>query len=478
MVAPALPGGPCCRMDAPISPGALRSAASSPDNSQMQIPKLYFALAATCAFAATGAQAATEIHLWHAGSGKLEAQIQDIASRFNAAQAEYTLLPEFKRADEDAVAAAIAALHTGKAPHILLVSGAGTAGMIARAARGKTIKPAYEVMAQAGEKFDAKSYLPAVVSDYSDAHGRLLSLPFSASTAVFFYNKDAFKKAGLDPAKPPRTWDEVQAAALLVKDAGVPCSFTTGWQSRVHLENMSAWHNEEFATRSNGFAGTDAKLVFNNMLMVRHIAKLSSWVKSMLFTYAGRGSQGEAKFADGECAMLTSSSNAYADIKRAARFEFGVSQLPYYDDFKDAPHNSVVSGASLWVLAGRNPAEYKGVAKFFGFLSSPEIQAEWSQKTGYLPITRAAYDLGRKQGFYEANPGADVAMQQLLTKHPTKYSRGIRLGDYAQIRSIIDEELESVWSQKKSPKEALDAAVEQGNALLRKFEQAYRAGAH
>ena len=212
--------------------------------------------------------------------------------------------------------------------------------------------------------------------------------------------------------------------------------------------------------------------------MVRHIAKLSSWVKSGLFTYAGRKNEPEAKFYGGDCAMLTSSSAAYANIKKQLPSStFGVAQLPYYPDVKGAPQNTIIGGASLWVMGGKKPIEYKGVAKFFTFLSSPEIQAEWHQKTGYVPITKAAYELSKKQGFYEQNPGTDVAIQELLDRNPTVSSKGIRLGNFAQIRDIIDEELEAVWAQKKGPKQALDDAVARGNVELRKFERANKAGA-
>jgi sn-glycerol 3-phosphate transport system substrate-binding protein len=439
----------------------------------MTIKKLCLALAAACAFGAGGAQAATEIQWWHSMTGALGDRVNEIANKFNASQSDYKVVPVFKGAYDESMTAAVAAFRSGKAPHILQVFEVGTATMMAGK---KAIKPVYEVMAQAGEKFDPKAYMPAVTSYYSDTQGRMLSMPFNSSTTVFYYNKDAFKKAGLDPSKPPKTWDEVQEAALKVKDAGMACSFTTGWQSWVQLENMSAWHNQEFATKQNGFGGLDTKLVFNNQIMVRHVAKLSSWVKSQLFTYAGRKNEPEAKFYGGDCAMLTSSSAAYANIKRNAKFEFGVSQLPYYDDVRGAPQNSIIGGASLWVMAGNKPAEYKGVAKFFTFLSSPEIQADWHQKTGYVPITKAAYELTKQQGFYDANPGTDVAIQQLLLKNPTKDSKGIRLGNFVQIRGIIDEELESVWSQKKAPKQALDDAVERGNAELRKFERANKAG--
>jgi sn-glycerol 3-phosphate transport system substrate-binding protein len=406
-------------------------------------------------------------------TGALGDQVNDIANKFNAAQSDYKVVTVYKGGYDESMTAAIAAFRSGKAPHILQVFEVGTATMMAGK---KAIKPVYEVMAQSGEKFDPKSYMPAVTGYYTDTQGRMLSMPFNSSTTVFWYNKDAFKKAGLDPNKPPKTWDEVEAYAIKIKDSGQACAYTTSWPSWALLENMSAWHNQEFATKQNGFGGLDTKLVFNNQIMVRHIAKLSSWVKAGLFSYAGRGNSGDAKFYGGDCAMSTASSAGYANIKRNAKFEFGVAQLPYYEDVKGAPQNSIIGGASLWVMAGKKPAEYKGVAKFFTFLSSPDIQANWHQKTGYVPITKAAYELTKQQGFYEKNPGTDIAIQQLLLKNPTKDSKGIRLGNFVQIRGIIEEEMESVWAQKKGPKQALDDAVERGNAELRKFERANKAG--
>ncbi|MHB8668756.1 MAG: sn-glycerol-3-phosphate ABC transporter substrate-binding protein UgpB [Burkholderiales bacterium] len=440
----------------------------------MKMKKLCLALAAACTFGAGSAQAAIEIQWWHAMTGALGDRVNEIANKFNASQTAYKVVPVFKGDYPTTMTAAIAAYRAGKAPDIVQMFEVGTATMMAG---GKAIKPVYEVMAQAHEKFDPKAYMPAVASYYSDTHGRMLSMPFNSSTPVFFYNKDAFKKAGLDPNKPPKTWDEVEVDAEKVKDAGMACGFTTGWQSWVQLENMSAWHNVPFATEQNGFGGMGARLVFNNEVLVRHIAKLSSWVKSGLFTYAGRKSEPEAKFYGGDCAMLTSSSAAYANIKRSAKFAFGVSELPYYPDVKGAPYNTIIGGASLWVMGGKKPIEYKGVAKFFTFLSSPEIQAEWSQKTGYVPITKAAYELNKKEGFYAANPGTDVAIKELLERNPTVNTKGIRLGNFVQIRDIIDEELEAVWSQKKGPKQALDDAVTRGNAELVKFERANK-GAH
>ena len=430
--------------------------------------RLVLAIAVAAIAYAQSAGAATELQFWHSMSGAAGEEVNALAEKFNALQHAYRVVPEFKGSDDASLAAGIAAFSTGKAPHILQVSDVGTAAMMDAK---RSVLPLYRLMAEAGVKFDPRVYMPAVAAIYSDSHGKLMSLPFDSSTAVFYYNKDAFRRAGVDPNRAPRTWFDVQAAALKLRESETtPCAYTTDWQSWVLVENLSAWHNEPIATRDNGFGGGDAKLNFNAELLVRHIGLMSSWMKSGLFTYAGRGSGGETKFAHGECAMVTSSSSAYADIARTAKFEFAVSPLPYYDEFRGAPFNTIVRGASLWVPAGKKRVEYKGVAEFFSFLSRPDVQADWYRQTGYLPNTVAAYDLIKSRGDFDAHPGSDVAVKELSRK-TSVYSRGLRLGHFARIRALIDEELEAVWSQKKTPKEALDSAVERGNALLRRIER-------
>ena len=172
--------------------------------------------------------------------------------------------------------------------------------------------------------------------------------------------------------------------------------------------------------------------------------------------------------------MITESSASYGKTKKNAKFDFGISELPYHEGAKGAPQNTIIGGASLWVFSGKPKSHYKGIAKFFTFLSSPKIQAEWHQVTGYVPITVAAYELTKKEGYYEQNPGTDIAVEQLLKKSPTMASKGLRLGNMVQIRNINNEELEAVWTGKKTAKQALDEAVKRGNEELRKFERAYR----
>lgn len=417
---------------------------------------------------AASVQAATEITWWHSMTGALGDRIAGLAEDFNKSQSEYKVNAVFKGSYDEAMAAAIAAYRAGNAPNVLQVFEVGTATMMY--SKG-AIMPVSEVMKRAGEKFDPSVYVPAVAGYYTSPKGEMVSFPFNSSTTVFYYNKDMFAKAGLDPEKPPVTWPEVLAAAAKLKANGERCAYTTGWQSWVHLENFSAWHNVEFASQNNGFGGMNTRLKFNSPLHVRHIENMANWAKQGYFTYGGRKNEPEAKFYSGECAMLTSSSAAYANIAKNAKFKFAVSALPYYADVKGAPQNTIIGGASLWAMSGKKPEEYKAVAKFFKFLSQPELQAKWHQETGYLPITSAAYDMTKKSGFYEKSPGTDVSVQQMIVK-TTDNSRGIRLGNFVQIRTVIDEELENVWNGKKTAKEALDAAVKRGDDLLARFEKA------
>ena len=416
-----------------------------------------------------GAAAVTEIQWWHSMTGALNTKVGQIADKFNTSQSEYKVVPVFKGQYDESMAAAIAAYRAGSPPQIVQVFEVGTATMMA--AKG-AVKPVYQLMAEQKEPFDSKAFLGAVSSYYSDTSGRLISMPFNSSTQVLYVNDDAFKKAGLDPANPPKTWPEVEQAAAKLKASGATCGFTTGWQSWVQLESFSAWHNVPFATLQNGLGGLNTKLEFNGPVQVKHIQNLADWAKKGEFTYKGRKDEPLAAFTSGECGMITTSSGSYANIKANAKFAWRVATLPYYADVKGAPQNTIIGGATLWVLNQKNKEMYKGIAKFFTYLSSPEVQEKWHADTGYVPITLAAYDLAKKNGLYTERPGFDIAIKELTNKPPTANSKGLRLGNFVQIRNIIDEELESVWSGQKNAKQALDAAVKRGNEQLERFEKA------
>ena len=432
--------------------------------------RLLQALAATAAVAfATPAWAVTEIMWWHAMSGELGRQLEKLAADFNASQGEYRIVASYKGNYTETVTSAIFAFRSRSQPAIVQVNEIATATMMA--AKG-AIYPVFELMRDESEAFSPAAYLPAVTGYYSDVDGNMLSFPFNASTPILYYNKDLFRAAGLDPEVAPRTWPEVVAAAKRLRASGVACGFTTSWPSWINVENFSAFHNLPISTRANGFAGLDAVLTFNNPVVVRHIAQLAEWQGTKVFDYSGRATTAEPRFQTGECGIFMGSSATRADIKANSKFEVGYGMLPYWPDVAGAPQNTIIGGVTLWVLRSRPRTEYKGVAKFFSYLSKPEIQAAWHQNTGYLPVTRAAFDLTRAQGFYDRNPGAASSIEQITLKPPTENSKGVRLGSFVLIRDVIDDELEQAFSGKKSAQGALDSAVERGNKLLRQFERA------
>ncbi len=431
-------------------------------------PKHLALAAAIAASACISAHAQTEIQWWHSMTAVNGEWVNDLARQFNESQKEYKIVPTYKGTYDESMTASIAAFRAGNAPHILQVFEVGTATMMA--SKG-AIVPVGKVMQDAGAPFDPKAYIPAVAGYYTAPNGQMLSFPFNSSTTIFYFNKDAFKAAGLPTDKAPATWPEVVNAAAKLKASGHKCPFTTAWQNWTQVESFSAWHNVEFASKANGLQGLDARLKVDSPLHVRHIENLANMTKQGLFVYKGRGNVPEASFVSGECAMINTSSGFYGNVAKNAKFAYGLAPLPYYPDVPGAPQNTVIGGASLWVMAGKKPAEYKGVAEFFKFISTPEVQSASHKRTGYLPVTTAAYELTEKSGFYKEHPGTDVAVTQMIRKVTDK-SRGIRLGNYVQIRAIEDEELEQVWSGKKSAKEALDAIVKRGNEQLERFQKA------
>jgi sn-glycerol 3-phosphate transport system substrate-binding protein len=417
--------------------------------------------------------AATEITWWHAMGGELGTKLEEIVAGYNASQSDYVVTPVYKGSYAETMTAAIAAFRAGEQPEIVQVFEVGTGTMMA--AKG-AVYPVYQLMADMGANFNPADYLPTVVGYYTDTEGNMLSMPFNSSTPILYYNKTAFEKAGLDPNTPPATWEDLEAYSRKIMETGAAkCGFTTGWISWAQLENFSAWHNLPIGTKENGFGGFDTEFVVNGPLQAKHWDNLKTWQDEGVFQYGGPGGGADAgaKFYTGECAIYMNSSASRAGVLANAKdFEVGFGMLPYYDGTAGAPQNSIIGGATLWVLQGGEEAQYKGVADFFSYLSSAEVQADWHQYSGYLPITQAAYELGQTQGYYEANPGSDVAIKQVTLNAPTENSKGLRFGNYVQVRDVIDQEFQALLSGEKTGQQALDDLVVRGNQLLRDFEAA------
>ena len=409
------------------------------------------------------AEAATEIQWWHAMTGANNEVVETLAKQFNESQGDYRIAPVFKGTYPETLQAGIAAFRARQPPHILQVFDVGTGVMMA--AEG-AIVPIADVLEKGGMTFDKSQYLPGIVAYYSKPDGAMLSFPYNSSSPILYFNKDILAKAGIDADNPPKTWAEIWAAARKIKQSGAAdCGYTTTWPTWIHLENFAAWNNQQYATLQNGLEGTDIDLTINTPVFVKHWQDLADLGKEGVFRYGGRTSEAKQIFLAGECGLFTESSGGLGDIVKSG-MNYGTSALPYEDGAAGAPQNTIPGGASLWVMGGHTDEDYKGVARFFAFLSETDIQVYLHQKSGYLPVTLAAYQATRDSGFYEKNPGREQPILQMMGKPPTDNSKGVRAINLPQLRDIQNEEFEAMMNGQQDAQTALDKAVELGDAAI------------
>ncbi|MBW2654043.1 MAG: sn-glycerol-3-phosphate ABC transporter substrate-binding protein UgpB [Deltaproteobacteria bacterium] len=442
----------------------------------MRLSKLFgFLIIAVCiAFPVSVFAKPITINWWHAMRSARGEVAAKMIGDFNASQSKYKVVGTFKGNYDETMNAGVAAFRAKKQPHLLQVFEVGTQTMMLSGA----IYPVFELMKDAGIDVDWSRYLQAVLSYYMNADGDLVSMPFNSSTPIMYYNVDMLKKAGIAPLSKtiPITWDELGDITKKIVDGKIaPAGMVTAWQSWTQIENYSAIHNIAFASKANGYEGLDCQLMINNPQVVKHITRLKSWADDKRFMYGGQKYQGpKAEFIAQNVAFYIDSISGIAKLKKAVNdFKWDAAPLPVEAGTKKL-QNSIIGGASLWVLKGHSKEEYKGVATFLKFLAGNEMQEYWHKETGYFPITIDAYESLKAKGYYAANPLQEVGINQLNRAIPTKISRGLRLGYFVQIRNIINEELELVWNGKKSPQEALDNAAARSNIQLRTFEKTYK----
>ena len=434
--------------------------------------KQTLAVTALSATLAAPALAATEIQFWMGMTGQNGELLARYGDDFNKSQNEFRVVVSFKGQYPEQRAAAVAAYRAGSPPHIMQMFDAGSGDMMA--AKG-AIVPVSEVFKRAGLQFNAADFISPARGYYGLANGDLLSLPFNVSTTVLFYNKDAFKKAGLDVEKPPKTWPELVAAAKKIRSTNAAaCGYTTTWLAWVMLEQFSSRHNIAFGTKGNGRGGLDASLTLTSQpLLARQVQTLVDMQKDKSFDYGGRSNDAAAKFISGECAMLTQSSGGLGAIARDAKFQFGVGQLPYWPEVKGAPYASTIGGASLWVFTApnRSAAEYRGVAQFLNYMRSDKVMTDWAKTTGFLPATNSAFKAMQDEGFFAKNPGRDVPVLSLIQAAKGDNTSGYRFGRWTEIRDVYHEEVEKALQGNQSAADALRNTERRGNALLRAFER-------
>jgi sn-glycerol 3-phosphate transport system substrate-binding protein len=414
------------------------------------------------------AQAKTEIQWWHAMTGFLGEKVNEITTKFNKSQTEYEVKAVHKGSYPETLTAGIAAYRAKTHPHIIQVFEVGTQTMLSSGA----IYPVYQLMNDQGIKINWADFI-SVVKSYYSFKGNLYSMPFNSSTAILYYNKSIFKKAGLDPEKFPASFDEIEKyAKAAVVSGATKIGFTVAWPSWTLMENMHAWHDQPIADQDNGFVGLATQMKINGRLGGQILDLLSRWKDEGIFTYSGRGNRGDQPIINGEAAIGLASTALVGTLTKTAKFGWGTGYLPRIAGYPIG--NSIIGGASLWVLKGHKPEEYKAVAKFFEFLGKTEQQAWWHAETGYLPISNSSLKTLQAAGHFKKNPNMWTAFAQITKGKTTKNSQGVRLGNLSAIRDIIEAEIENVVAGKKTSQQGLDEAVKKSNEMLKEFAAMYK----
>lgn len=414
------------------------------------------------------AQAALDIQWWHAHAGRLGEVVNIITEKFNASQSDYNLVATFKGGYEDTMTAGISAFRAKTHPHIIQIFDAGAATIIN--AKGATY-PVEDLLKQYGVGFNINDYIAGVRYFYADSKGKMIGMPFNSSTPLLYYNKEAFKKAGI--SGPPQTWEEFEQIAPKLKAAG----YTALAQSHspwIFSENFHSRHNIQLATANNGYDSTDAKILYNNKHMIMHWKKVKEWLDKGWYGFYGRGwGDNQDAFQQQKVAMWLGSSGSFGGLTKSAKFEFGSSYLPYWKSITAEPKGTFIGGAALFVMSGHSDEVYRGVAKFLEFLTLPETQFLWHKETGYVAITNKAYELAKSSGYYKDVPNAEYGILQ-LNQTPGEWTKGYRLGYYVQIREVMYKHYESIFNGSSSVEEAFANIEKESNALLTRFHDTYK----
>ena len=429
---------------------------------------------AALGLALIGSAAAAEkvkFEYWYGLSGDLGNVVLETCNRFNASQDQYEAVCIGQDSYDAAVQNTIAAFRAGQHPTLVQSFDAGTADLMLSG----EFYPVQQMMKDFGIEIDWANYFPGIANYYAASNGELFSMPFNSSTAMYYYNTDQLAKAGITTA--PDTWEQMEEAFKALKASGSSCPMAYAPSSWNDLEQFSMVHNVPVATNDNGYAGLDTKVEFNNTVHVKHMENIKRWLDEGLLKLRTTQSGVPARdaFLSGECAIFFSSIADHATIGKLAAegFNWEVAMLPHYADYPR--HNTVVGGASIWVLSKKTEEEYRAAAAYLAFLATPESEEFWVSNTGYIPVTKTGYEALLAKGFYNEKPykGRDLALTSLNFTPPTNLTRGIRLGGMIQIRSEWTNEVDAALAGQKTMKEALDTAAERSNAILARFAKTY-----
>ena len=392
-----------------------------------------------CALMATSTIvfAKTELTMAHQLEGQHERELEQLVSGFNAG-------------NQDVEVRLVKRSPNGKPSVLNLATRADLAQYLNKPDAYVSVE---KLLSDNKVRFNSKSIAEPLRNSVT-VNNQVQALPVAFSTPLLFWNKELFKESGLDPNKPPRTWEDVQDFSSKLKTR---CSYTTSWPAWIHIDNVSSWAGSPTVS-------ADGKLAFNTLIQVRHLARLTSWYKTEYFTSFGFNNEADAHFVNGECAMITTNSEVVAELQANKKFEFGVAPLPVIDDNTGAPFNTLASGAAIWVGQGHGKEDYKAAAKFLEYTLTPQTQLIIARQGGFLPLTPAAQAGAQSRLLRDDLKAQDMGLVNVMKAGAPGASVGW-ISFNPKLRQIVNEEMDLVFTGKKSAKSGLDSAVARGQAV-------------
>lgn len=435
------------------------------------------AAAARCPLSALkSASKPVEITFWHSMPRANEETLTALTNEFNASQSDVKVNLVNQVSYDDTFTKYIAGLSSGDLPDLVQLQGGDQQQMIDT----RTALPA-GACAKA-DRYSFSDFVPRVV-EYFTVRGTVVGMPFNTSGPVFFYNKAAFERAGLDPEDPPTTLAEVRQYAEQIKSAGAVTGPPMGLKvDPGYFEHWRAMANKLFVNNSNGRKSRATKAAFDD----KTGREIFSWMAAMVEDglAATNPNSGSSQFdnllgiGNGNHAMSIDTSASLGTITQVLAsgqypdVVLGVGPMPG----PSGKGGVLVQGAALYIVNKSSPAKQAAAWQYLKFLDTPESQATWAIGTGYIPIVQKAAGLQRMQDFWADNPGYKVAYDQLLSGVKSAATAGSVIGPYQDVLDVIADAEDSMFLQGKRPNAALKDAARAATAAIRDYNQRVPAG--
>lgn len=387
---------------------------------------------------------------WHSMGGELGQVATQLVQEYNASQSKVQVEEVYQGSYDESLNKMKASMDSKSGPSLIQVYEIGSRYMI----DSGSITPVQEFIDAEG--YDMSQIEPNIAGYYT-FDGKQYSMPFNTSNPILYYNKTLFKEAGLDPEKPPATYDELKEAALAINKTGkTGASFAIyGW----FMEQFFANQGKDYLNNGNGRNDIATESLVNSEAGIKTLTWWKDLVDSKAAINLGRKTDDTKKaFLAGQIGMTLDSTASLRGIVDGAgsSFEVGTGFLPKANASDKG--GVIIGGASLWVLNNKSKEEQQAAWDFIKFLAKPETQAFWHINTGYFPITTKAYEDQRVVDNMTKYPQFSTAVDQLHATELTTATQGAVMGVFPEARQLVEDAIEQSLGG-KDPAEALDSAA-------------------